>query len=50
MIKVGYKTKLDEARKKGLPIPEPPKLSQEIMDEARRRYIYVFERITGQKF
>lgn len=50
LIKVGYKKSLDEARKKGMKIPEPPKLSEDIMNEARRRYIYVFEKITGEKF
>ncbi len=46
----GYKKALDGARKLGKEIPEPPKLSEEIMNEARRRYIHVFEKITGEKF
>jgi len=50
LIEQGYKKSLDEARKSGKEIPEPPKLSQEIMNEARRRYIHVFEKITGEKF
>lgn len=50
LINVGYKKSLDEARKKGLKIPEPPKLSEDIVGEARRRYVYVFEKITGEKF
>jgi len=50
LIEYGYKKKLDEARKSGKEIPEPPKLSEEIMNEARRRYVYVFEKITGEKF
>ena len=50
LIEQGYKKVLDEARKLGKELPEPPKLSQEIIDEARRRYIYVFEKITGEKF
>lgn len=50
LIEQGYKKVLDEARKLGEEIPEPPRLSEEIMNEARRRYIYVFEKITGEKF
>jgi len=50
LIEQGYKKKLDEARKSGKKIPEPPRLSEGIMNEARRRYIYVFEKMTGEKF
>ena len=50
LIKEGFKKALDEARKAGKKIPEPPRLSEEIINEARTRYIYVFEKITGQKF
>jgi len=50
LIEQGYKEKLDQARKLGKKIPEPPNLSKEIINEARRRYIYVFEKFTGQKF
>ena len=50
LIEQGYKKTLDEARKAGKEIPEPPKLSKEIINEARKRYIYVFEKITGKKF
>lgn len=50
LIEQGYKKALDEARKAGKELPEPPRLSEEIMNEARRRYIYVFEKITGEKF
>lgn len=50
LIEQGYKKDLDEARKLGKELPEPPKLTEEIMNEARRRYIHVFEKITGEKF
>ena len=50
LIKIGYKDKLDKARKLGKKIPEAPKLPKELIEEARRRYIYVFEKFTGEKF
>jgi len=50
LIKVGYKDKLDEARKLVKKIPEPPKLPKELIEETRKRYIYVFEKFTGEKF
>jgi len=50
LIEQGYKKTLDEARKIGKKIPKPPRLSEDIINEARRRYIYVFETITGEKF
>jgi phosphoribosylaminoimidazole-succinocarboxamide synthase len=50
LIKEGYKDALDEARKSGKKLPETPKLPKDLIEEARRRYIYVFEKITGEKF
>ena len=50
LIRVGYKKDLDEARKLGKELPEPPRLPKELVEETRRRYIYVFERLTGEKF
>ena len=50
LIKVGYKKELDEARKLGKELPEPPKLPKYLIEETRRRYIYVFEKLTGEKF
>jgi len=50
LIKVRYKDKLDKARKLGKKIPEAPKLPKELIEETRRRYIYVFEKFTGEKF
>jgi len=50
LIEQGYKDTLDESRKLGKELPEPPRLTEDIINEARRRYIYVFEKITGEKF
>ena len=50
LIKVGFKSALDEARKSGSKLPEIPKLPKELIDETRRRYVYVFEKISGEKF
>lgn len=50
LIKVGYKNALDEARKMGKPLPKPPKLPEELIKEVSKKYIYVFEELTGEKF
>mgnify|MGYP000083981462 CR=1 FL=1 len=50
LIEVGYKKLLDEARKMGKPIPEPPHLPASLIEEVSRRYIIAFEKITGEKF
>lgn len=50
LIEQGYKDTLDEARKLGEELPEPPKLPEELINETRRRYVYVFEKITGRNF
>ncbi len=50
LIKEGYKKSLDEAVKYGKKLPEPPKLSDELIKETTRTYIYVFEKLTGEKF
>jgi phosphoribosylaminoimidazole-succinocarboxamide synthase len=50
LIKEGYKDALDEARKTGKKLPEPPKLPKDLIKEINRRYVYVFEKITGEKF
>ena len=47
--KVGYKKTLDEARKDGRPIPRPPDLPHELVQETSRRYIFAYERLTGLK-
>lgn len=45
----GYRAKLDAARKAGEPIPPPPELPRELVDEVSRRYLHVYESITGRK-
>jgi phosphoribosylaminoimidazole-succinocarboxamide synthase len=50
LIKEGYKESLDKASKSGKKLPEPPKLPDDLIKETTRRYIYVFEKMTGEKF
>ncbi len=50
LISVGYKKALDDARKEGKNMPEPPSLSPEITRKTTETYIYVFEKLTGEKF
>jgi phosphoribosylaminoimidazole-succinocarboxamide synthase len=50
LIQQGYKKALDEARKLGKELPEPPSLPKGLIEETTRRYIYVFEKLTGKKF
>jgi phosphoribosylaminoimidazole-succinocarboxamide synthase len=50
LISVGFKKDLDDAIKKGNPLPKPPKLPDELISETKKRYITAFERITGLKF
>jgi phosphoribosylaminoimidazole-succinocarboxamide synthase len=50
LIKEGYKESLDKASKLGKKLPEPPKLPDDLIKETARRYIYVFEKLTGEKF
>lgn len=45
----GYKAKLDAARKAGQPVPTPPELPRELVAEVSRRYVHVYESITGRK-
>ena len=47
--KAGYKKQLDEARKEGRPIPRPPNLPADLIQETSRRYILAYERLTGLK-
>ncbi len=49
LTKVGFKKTLDEVRKEGGPIPRPPDLPEELVDEASRRYVVAYERLTGLK-
>jgi len=50
LIKAGYKATLDEARKSGKEVPQPPKLPQEVTEQVTKTYIYVYEKLTGEKF
>lgn len=45
----GYKAKLDAARKAGRPVPPPPELPRDLVEEVSRRYVRVYESITGRK-
>ncbi len=45
----GYKAKLDQARKAGSPTPPPPKLPEWLVEEMSRRYVAVFESLSGKK-
>ena len=47
--KVGYKETLDKARREGRPIPRPPDLPFDLIQETSRRYIVAYERLTGLK-
>ncbi len=49
LSKIGYKKTLDEARKAGQPIPRPPDLPKDLIDETSKRYIVAYERLTGLK-
>lgn len=50
LIVVGYKDALDKARKEGRDLPQPPLLSEEIIKKTSETYIYVFEKVAGEKF
>ena len=47
--KVGYKKSLDDARKEGRPVPRPPDLPSDLVEEISRRYVVAYERLTGLK-
>ena len=49
LSKVGYKKTLDKARVEGEPVPPPPKLPDELVQETSRRYVLAYEKLTGQK-
>jgi len=49
LTKIGFKDVVDKLAKEGEK-PEPPKLSLEIANELRRRYIFSYERISGHTF
>jgi len=45
----GYRAKLDAARKAGQPVPAPPELPKDLVQEVSSRYVHVYESITGRK-
>jgi phosphoribosylaminoimidazole-succinocarboxamide synthase len=49
LIKVSFRSKLEEARKAQLPLPTPPDLPRELVDETVRRYITAYELISGRR-
>lgn len=49
LSKVGFKKTLDEARKADRPIPRPPDLPKDLIDETSKRYTVAYERLTGLK-
>lgn len=49
LSKVGYKKTLDKARSEGQPVPSPPKLPPELVQEISKRYIVAYERLTGRR-
>lgn len=48
LASTGYKEELDAARKAGRPIPKPPELPRELVDEVTRRYRVVYEGLSGK--
>jgi len=49
LISVGYREKLEKARKSGEPLPAPPLLPQELIDLVSGRYVHIYETFTGKK-
>jgi phosphoribosylaminoimidazole-succinocarboxamide synthase len=45
----GYKSKLDQARKKKADLPQPPRLPDWLVEETSQRYLAVYEALTGKK-
>ena len=48
LIKVSFRSRLEEARKAQLPLPTPPDLPKELVEETVRRYITAYELISGR--
>jgi phosphoribosylaminoimidazole-succinocarboxamide synthase len=49
LISVGYRDRLEKARKAGEPVPVPPLLPQELIDLVSSRYVHIYETFTGKK-
>lgn len=50
LTSVGYRDRLEEARRKGEPTPKPPELPRDLVEEVSRRYVKAYEKLTGEKF
>ncbi|MGA2665802.1 MAG: phosphoribosylaminoimidazolesuccinocarboxamide synthase [Nitrososphaerales archaeon] len=48
LVSVGYKDRLDKARKGGQPVPPPPLLPQELVDLVSKRYVHIYETLSGK--
>lgn len=48
LIAEGYKERLDKARKSGAPLPAPPSLPAELIEQVSERYVFVYESLTGR--
>ncbi len=49
LIDVGYKKRLDEARKINVAIPPPPHLPSDLIAKVTQRYVEAYESLTGLK-
>ena len=49
LSRIGYKKTLDKARSEGQPVPSPPKLPADLVQEISKRYILAYDRLTGHK-
>lgn len=49
LVSVGYREKLEKARKSGEPVPAPPLLPQDLIDLVSNRYVHIYETFTGKK-
>lgn len=49
LIKVSFRDRLEEARRVGKPLPRPPDLPPELVEETLRRYVTAYELISGRR-
>jgi phosphoribosylaminoimidazole-succinocarboxamide synthase len=45
---IGYRARLEAARKAGLAVPPPPALPADLIGETSRRYLRAYELLTGR--
>ena len=48
LVSVGYKDSLDRARKGGQPVPLPPLLPEDLVDLVSKRYVHIYETLSGK--